>query len=106
MLYRARHLFNVPGGAARVLTGSRGVTYIHILFDQHEVVFSNGLLSESLYPGKLAVQSMSTATQRELVGLFPELGKIQTADLFGQPARAYSRRKSLPDHLNALTCAF
>lgn len=105
VLYRARHLSTLLGGAAEVIGESQSVTYIHLLFDQHEVVFSNGLPSESLYPGKIALQSMSRSAQTELVGLFPDLRHRRTAETYGPPVRAYSRRKSLPDHLNALTCA-
>lgn len=43
------------------------VTYIHLLFDQHEVIWSNGLLSESYFPG---AQDHSAMAQ-ELQTLFP-----------------------------------
>jgi hypothetical protein len=35
------------------------VEYIHLLFDQHEVIFANGLATESLYPGDVAIASLS-----------------------------------------------
>ncbi len=49
------------------------VTYHHLLFDRHEIVFSDGLASESFHPGRQALGSMDHATRLELLALFPEL---------------------------------
>ena len=51
----------------------RGVEYIHILFDAHELVNVDGLWSESFFPGDCAMSAMSTATREELLELFPDL---------------------------------
>ncbi len=51
----------------------QGVEYIHILFDQHELVNVDGLWSESFFPGDCTLQSMSVAVKQELFELFPEL---------------------------------
>jgi len=51
------------------------VTYYHFMFDQHQTVWSNGLLSESFYPGKTAVQGVIDAARSELFSLFPELAE-------------------------------
>lgn len=45
----------------------RPVTYIHLLFDRHEVVWSDGLRSESYYPGAPDHTTMA----QELSTLFP-----------------------------------
>lgn len=37
----------------------QGVVYWHILFDDHEVVWSNGIPSENLYTGPEALKSIS-----------------------------------------------
>jgi hypothetical protein len=101
-LWRARHLADMAGGAARVMKGCNRVVYYHMLFDQHELLFSNGLISESLYPGPISYQSLSRAAQAELTTLFPDLPHKPTEATYGSSARAYSRRKALPEHLNAL----
>ncbi len=49
------------------------VTYFHILFDQHEIVFANGCPSESLYLGKEALNSLSADGRKEICKLFPEV---------------------------------
>ncbi|MCJ7872174.1 Hint domain-containing protein [Phaeobacter sp. J2-8] len=50
-----------------------GVTYIHILFDQHEVVLSDGLWSESFQPGDMTLAALDGDQRDELLALFPEL---------------------------------
>ena len=54
-----------------------GVEYFHILFDQHEVVFSNGAETESLYTGPQALKTVGPRALEEIFSIFPEL---QAAD--------------------------
>lgn len=49
------------------------VEYYHFLFDQHEVVNSNGAASESLFTGPQALKSVGAAAREEILALFPEL---------------------------------
>ena len=49
------------------------VEYFHILFDQHEIVQSNGAETESLYTGAQALEAVGTAARDEILTLFPEL---------------------------------
>lgn len=49
------------------------VTYVHIMFDQHEIVTVDGVESESFYPGKSGMDTLEDATREELISLFPEL---------------------------------
>lgn len=53
----AKHLVNAVVGPAETYIDE--VEYIHLLFDQHEVIFANGLATESLYPGDVAIASLS-----------------------------------------------
>lgn len=48
-----------------------GVVYFHIMFDQHEIVFADGLACESYLPG--VCEADASETQREVEALFPEL---------------------------------
>lgn len=52
------------------------VTYVHFLFDQHEIVFSNGAQTESLYTGPEALKAVSPEGRQEILSLFPELAGI------------------------------
>ena len=49
------------------------VEYVHILFDRHEIVTSNGAETESLYTGAEALKSVGAAARAEILSLFPEL---------------------------------
>ncbi|WP_224815062.1 tandem-95 repeat protein [Hasllibacter sp. MH4015] len=67
--------------AAKHLVGKQGVsvvdamrtTYIHFMFDRHEVVLSDGAWTESFQPGDQSLGSMGEATREEILALFPEL---------------------------------
>ncbi|RJE86412.1 Hint domain-containing protein [Paracoccus onubensis] len=54
------------------------VEYFHFLFDQHEVVYSNGAETESLYTGPQALKSVSIAAREEIFSLFPQLRDAET----------------------------
>lgn len=49
------------------------VDYFHMLFDDHQVVFAEGAPTESLYPGKVALDALSADSRAEILALFPEL---------------------------------
>ena len=67
--------------AAKHLTSNEGisrkeggeVTYIHLLFDEHQIVNANDCPSESFFPGREAISALTEPTQREIYELFPEL---------------------------------
>ncbi|MDY6858256.1 MAG: Hint domain-containing protein, partial [Pseudomonadota bacterium] len=49
------------------------VTYVHILFDRHEVVFAEGVPSESFHPGHMGLEGIADPAREELFAVFPEL---------------------------------
>ncbi|SIT00961.1 Hint domain-containing protein [Paracoccus saliphilus] len=73
ILVAAKHLANLPG--IEVLCPEDGVTYWHMLFDNHELVLSNGTWTESLFTGPQAMQSLGGAARREILSLFPKLAQ-------------------------------
>ncbi len=93
---RAIQLARMRGGAVRIAAGVRSVTYLHLAFDRHEVVFSNGIPSESFHPGERALAGLTAAARAEFARLFPDLAG------YGGPARRYLRRADLPARLAAL----
>lgn len=48
------------------------VEYFHFLFRKHEIVWSNGAETESLYPGMEALNSVGPKAREEILALFPE----------------------------------
>lgn len=59
------------------------VTYVHFLFDQHEIVYSNGAETESLFTGPQALKSVSPEAREEILSIFPDLAEIDYDDLVG-----------------------
>ncbi|MCZ0961355.1 Hint domain-containing protein [Paracoccus benzoatiresistens] len=49
------------------------VTYVHFLFDGHQIVISNGAETESLHTGAQALSSVGPAAREEIFTIFPEL---------------------------------
>lgn len=70
VLVSAKHLLSNPG-AQRIEGGE--VTYLHLMFDRHEVIFANGVPTESFYPGEMALYATSDVAREELFRLFPDL---------------------------------
>lgn len=49
------------------------VTYVHFLFDAHQIVVSNGAETESLYTGTQALGAVGEAAREEIFAIFPDL---------------------------------
>ncbi|MGR3622160.1 choice-of-anchor L domain-containing protein [Pseudophaeobacter sp.] len=62
------------------------VEYFHLLFDQHEILYSQGVLSESYHPGPETTKGFDAQTQAELFALFPELAQPEQLG-YGAAAR-------------------
>ena len=71
VLVAAKHLTDIDG--IELAEDLEDVEYIHVLCAQHEILFSNGAATESLYTGPQALKSISEAARQEVFALFPEL---------------------------------
>jgi Ca2+-binding RTX toxin-like protein len=71
VLIAAKQLLAIDG--VNIANDFEDVTYFHILFDQHEIVFANGVHSESLYLGQQALKCLSPEGREEIYTLFPEV---------------------------------
>ncbi len=72
VLVCANHLLHLPGVS---VANDRTVTYVHLLFDRHEVVLSDGAWSESFQPGDRSLAGLDAGPRRELLRLFPEIAR-------------------------------
>ncbi|WP_163846429.1 Hint domain-containing protein [Pseudooceanicola aestuarii] len=63
-LVAAKALLDLPG--VRQQNGRRRVTYHHLFFDRHQVLFAEGAPTESFYPGVAALRSLSAADRNSL----------------------------------------
>ncbi len=62
------------------------IEYFHMMFDQHEIVFSEGTPSESFYPAADTLSAVEQAVKDEILDLFPVL--LAQPQSYGPPARA------------------
>jgi len=101
-LVRAVHLAGLEGGTARIMQGCRQVTYPHLMFDGHQILFANGAPSESFFPGHLALAALHQEARDEIFTLFPDLRHVQAGRAYGEPVRGFAGRQDLPAHLKGL----
>ncbi len=87
VLVAAKHLLD-----GKLVTRDTGgdVTYIHMMFDEHEVIFAEGAATESFHPGSVGLTAVSNPAREELFALFPELRS--NIGGYGQTARRCLRR--------------
>lgn len=65
----------VNGRTIRRHAPTRAFQYVHILFEAHEVIWSNALLTESFLPAEGAIGALDDQARHEVFGLFPALRK-------------------------------
>ncbi|MEM8882359.1 MAG: Hint domain-containing protein, partial [Pseudomonadota bacterium] len=83
VLVAAKDLVN--GVSVHVAEGGE-VTYFHMLFDRHQMVWSEGLLTESFLPGPQTLPGFDAEIREEIVSIFPELDP-ETGHGYGPSAR-------------------
>lgn len=67
--------------AAKHMVGADGIhavdvmqtTYVHFMFERHEVVLSNGAWTESFQPGDYSLKGIGNSQRNEIMEIFPEL---------------------------------
>ncbi|QQA42089.1 Hint domain-containing protein [Pelagovum pacificum] len=69
VLVRAIDLVN--GASVTVERGLREVRYIHIGFDQHEVLFANSVMTESFHPASVGLDGLSAGDRARLLERLP-----------------------------------
>ncbi|MGR3505141.1 MAG: Hint domain-containing protein [Paracoccaceae bacterium] len=87
VLLSAKHLVN---GRTVTQTDCDSVTYVHLLFDQHEIIFAEGTASESFHPGEIGLQALSEDSREDLFRCFPALRSDPNS--YGNTARICLRK--------------
>lgn len=100
-LVRAKHLVDVPKSGIRIAHGKKSITYIHLMFDAHQIIFAEGTASESFYPGPMAINGLTFSAKAKLKLLFPDVfcaddlsGHVEQD--YGATARPILRKSALP----------
>lgn len=91
VLVAAKHLTGLVGVDA-VETSS--VTYIHFMFDQHEVVLSDGAWTESFQPGDQTLRGLDNAQRNEVYEIFPELKTEEGREAYSSARRSLKRHEA------------
>ncbi|MCD9149973.1 Hint domain-containing protein [Pseudophaeobacter flagellatus] len=101
----AKLLAGIDENCGQQLYGDQGVTYVHLMTEQHEVVFAEGIATETFWPGPEAIRGLSADNMRELFELFPDLapvyglagepGRGQVRQIYGELARRSLKRRDL-----------
>ena len=88
VLIAARDL--VDGRAVRSVPGGE-VDYFHLLFDCHQIVFAEGMATESFLPGPQLKHSFEASMVRDIRRLLPEFDP-ETGAGYGPAARRMLKR--------------
>jgi hypothetical protein len=83
VLVRAKDL--VDGRTVMIDSQLREVTYVHLLLPAHQVVWANGVETESFHPANTALQTLAEADRARLLSRFPEFE--YDAQAYGMAAR-------------------
>ena len=97
LLAPAVHL--VDGLGVCIDPPDEAVTYYHLLFDRHELVLSEGLVTESLHPGVWALTGLEEAMRAELMALFPALAEAAAAPPMARPLLRGRETRALMSYL-------
>jgi Hint domain len=87
----------INGQTIRQVLPPEGVTYLHLLFDRHEIIVTDGALSESFHPGETGLEALDAAQRREVDLLFPGLELARRRAAFPIVKLTEARALRLPD---------
>ena len=100
--WRAEMLFGLPEVLvpAKAFVGTPGIevwadwtgSYFHLLFDHHELIRSNGVISESLHPGEVA---LSALTRLDRIAVAPTALKREAGPKTTRPSIRVTEGRAL-----------
>ena len=91
VLAAAKHLTGLSGVD---VVESSSISYIHFMFDQHEVVLSNGSWTESFQPGEQVLDGMGNEQRDEIYNLFPELREAEGLENYQAARRSLKKHEA------------
>ncbi|MCR8826645.1 Hint domain-containing protein [Pseudosulfitobacter koreensis] len=102
VLVPAKALVN---GVSVLRVPMRRADYLHLMLDTHDLVFSEGIASESLFAGHVAAHALGHDAMAELDEIFPDLRHLsQVTSHMGLTAREtqYLMHQACPDAVQAV----
>lgn len=95
VLVPAIRLTDLPG--IFIEEDGASVSYFHLLFDRHEVIFAEGAAAESLFLGPHVLEGLSPEARKELLTLFPNAAELCEAAVPARRIPEGSRIRGLID---------
>ncbi len=101
VLVRAKLAADVLGGKwARIDQSLAPITYVHIMFEHHELVIAEDAPTESFYPGPIAISGLSSPARNQLLFSLPTLAAVSARvrtveETYGPSVRKYAKRSEL-----------
>lgn len=93
VLIAAKDLLEIEGIA--IATDVASLSYYHLLFDDHEIVFANGMPAESLYLGTEARKALSREGLAEIHAIFPQIAVPNFTPVACRPILSGKRARKL-----------
>ena len=90
-------LFIIGGGingCGIARDAARRTTYVHILFDRHQIVLSDGIWTESFQPGDHSLAGIGSEQRDEILELFPELKTREGLEGYQAARRSLKRHEA------------
>ncbi|WP_372885704.1 Hint domain-containing protein [Shimia sp.] len=100
VLIPARHLVGWKG--IRQVSYVPEPEYFHLLLDSHQIILSDGMLTESFHPGEARLDQFDTEARDELFRMFPDLMALAGQ---GATARRCLKGDEVPVALSLKTVA-
>ncbi|WGH78491.1 Hint domain-containing protein [Jannaschia ovalis] len=91
VLVAAKHLVGRPGITR---AEAEDISYIHVMFDNHEVILSNGAWTESFQPGDHSLKGLGAAQREEIFAIFPDLRDAEGRAAYAAARRMLKRREA------------
>jgi Ca2+-binding RTX toxin-like protein len=91
VLVAAKHLVGRPGVERMDATD---ISYIHVMFDNHEVILSDGAWTESFQPGDHSLKGLGKAQREEIFAIFPELREEEGLEEYTAARRMLRRQEA------------
>jgi len=89
LLFGSREVLASAGSLVRLdgvaVSPRKEITYIHVMFDQHEVIYANGAATESFFAADHMITTLSQQNRHDMFDRFPHLrGNLEA---YGRAAR-------------------
>ena len=91
VLVAAKHMINNRGIQQ---VDAIGISYVHMLFDNHEVILGDGTWTESFQPGDYSLKGIGNAQRNEIFEIFPELKDTHGRNKFVSARRSLKRNEA------------